>query len=243
MSRQLRLEPTRTNLHRIAAHVLGRSRYEVTGRFGLRPTHGGFSTPAFGDGPETVRVVATVLVRETASGASYQPIPGATLRALAAFVGADVERPFAVGDDTPASGDLDEPLDVDAAAAQLLADWFALGARALDEVLASLRAAARPAVVQLWPEHFDLATHLGVGGGGDERVNLGASPGDSVCDEPYLYVGPWGDARPGDGSYWNAPFGALVRRSDVVGAGDPVGVAVRFLREGLARFGSDHNVI
>jgi hypothetical protein len=243
VSRDLRLEPTRTTLHRIAAHVLGRRRHEVSGRFGLRPTPGGFSTPAFGDETETVRVVATVLVRETGSGAAYHPLPGATLRALAAFAGADIVRPFTVGDDTPAIGDLDGPLEVDAAAAYVLADWFALGARALHEVLASLPAAARPAVVQLWPEHFDLATNVGVGGGDDERVNLGASPGDSFCDEPYLYVGPWGAARPGDGSYWNAPFGAFVRRADVVGARDPVGAAVQFLRRGVARLESDNNVI
>ena len=47
---------TREVLHRVAAHVLGRRRYQVSGRFGLRASPGGFATPAFGDGPEVVRI-------------------------------------------------------------------------------------------------------------------------------------------------------------------------------------------
>ena len=44
----------------------------------------------------------------------------------------------------------------------------------------------------------------------DDRVNLGASPGDGFHAEPYLYVGPWGPHRPGAPGFWNAPFGAVL---------------------------------
>ena len=89
--------------------------------------------------------------------------------------------------------------------------------------------------VQLWPEHFDLGTSLDFGGGdgdGDgDGVNLGFSAGDAFSEEPYAYVGPWGPERPGDSGFWNAPFGALVTRSQ---AGD-VSACVAFLRSALAR--------
>ena len=44
---QSELVPTRRALHRIAAHVLGRRRYQVAGRFGLRASPAGFATPAW----------------------------------------------------------------------------------------------------------------------------------------------------------------------------------------------------
>ncbi len=82
-----------------------------------------------------------------------------------------------------------------------------------------------------------------------EHVNLGASPGDGFSTEPYLYVGPWSAERPGDDGYWNAPFGAVLRRSDLPGGagGSSIGgsptdaaaarsAAVAFLADGLTRF-------
>ena len=58
-----------------------------------------------------------------------------------------------------------------------------------------------PGWVQLWPEHFDVATELGSEERG-ERAAYGASPGDDEHPEPYLYVAPW-TARP-EGELWNA---------------------------------------
>ena len=57
----------------------------------------------------------------------------------------------------------------------------------------------------------------GSSAGDDVRANLGASPGDAYEPEPYLYVGPWGPERPGDPGYWNAPFGAVLRRGELAG--------------------------
>ena len=75
--------------------------------------------------------------------------------------------------------------------------WFALGNEALQQLVA-MEADAEPSEIQLWPEHFDIATTIA-------RVNYGASPGDAEHPEPYLYVGPW---EPRKGPFWNEPFGA-----------------------------------
>jgi hypothetical protein len=112
--------------------------------------------------------------------------------------------------------------------AAAIGDWFALGWRALDEVAVS---SPGPTVVQLWPEHFDAGCDVAVR---DGRANLGASPGDGFHDQPYLYVGPWSDARPGDADYWNAPFGAVLGHAELRGAPDPHRAALDFYRRGLA---------
>jgi hypothetical protein len=222
---------TRSVLHRIAAHVLARRRYEVCGRFGLRATPGGFGTPAFGEGPEAVRVAGTFVLRETGGSDQSLAIPGATLRELARFAGTDIEAPFSAGDDTPALGDPDEPLRLDSDQTRRIADWFALGWMALDTVLCAVPPEAEPATIQLWPEHFDSGTNVGLPGG--ERVNLGFSPGDAFEAEPYAYVGPWSAERRGDPGFWNAPFGAVLRATDVAAA--PAGLAecIEFLQNGI----------
>ena len=54
------------------------------------------------------------------------------------------------------------------------------------------------------------------------------SPGDAAIPEPYLYVGPWEESRPGDPSFWNVPFGAVLERDSVFAAPDPVDPAATF---------------
>jgi hypothetical protein len=223
----------RVELQRLATHVLARRRHEVSGRFGLRATPAGFGTPAFGDDVEVLRVAGTALVRERAGDTSAVPIDGASLTALAEFAGTDLSSPFEVGHDSPALGDTEAPLAIDASGAAVVAAWFDLGWRALDAVTVELGARAAASRIQLWPEHFDAACSVAVGPGDGARCNLGVSPGDDFSAEPYLYVGPWGAERPGDEAYWNAPFGAVLRRSDVVAAPDPLAAAVGFLRRGL----------
>jgi hypothetical protein len=222
------VNPTRAVLHRVATHVLARARHAATGRFGLRVTPGGFGTPAFGDGVEVLRVAGGGLVRERDGRASTMPLDGATLADLAAFAAADLSTPFDVGVDTPPLGDPHERLAVDDSEVARLADWWHLGWRVLDTVAA---AASDAMAIQLWPEHFDAGTSVAVADG--DRCNLGASPGDGLSDEPYLYLGPWSDARPGDPSYWNAPFGAVLLRSQVLEARDPFGAAIDFFGRGL----------
>ncbi len=236
-----RFGETRHALHRLAVQVLARRRHALVGKFGLRAAPGGIATPAAGPEHEVLRTSGAWLLRErTGSTASTQALDLglASLADAAAFAEVDLLAPFSVGEDTPEAGDPDEPLGVDEASALALAAWFAFGWRVLGEVVAGAGPDAAPTVAQLWPEHFDVGCDLGVGG--DRRTNLGVSSGDAFRDEPYLYVGPWGDERPGDPGYWNAPFGAVLGYRDVRETEDPPARALGFARSGLARLAPDH---
>lgn len=222
---------TRKALHTIAAHVLAHRRFDVSGRFGLRAGPVGIATPSFGDAPETIRISGVTLVREVGATSTRTSIPGSTLRDLASFVDVDLDEPFSCGADTPPLGPVDVPFDVDPTWAAQIGAWYVLAWRVLDDVLAPLPGPAEVATTQLWPEHFDAATTVTLPS--VEPVNLGFSPGDSFEDEPYLYVGPWSPQRPGDPSFWNAPFGAVRRRSEVESSSDPAEWCRRFLVEGL----------
>ena len=224
---------TRSDLHRLSAHVLARRRYDVTGHFGLRASPGGLGTPAFGPEPETLRLTSTRLIREVGTRSSSVALQGATLDELARFAEADLASAFSVGANTPDLGSTNEPLHLPPHELALIFDWFELGWRVLDTVASQLPAEWTQSTVQLWPEHFDLGTSLdfGRGDGDGGGVNLGFSAGDAFSEEPYAYVGCLSPARPGDASFWNAPFGALATRSQV---GD-VSACVTFLRSGLTR--------
>jgi hypothetical protein len=195
---------TRRALHTLAEHVLAPARYACTRRIGLRPVAGGFGTPPFEASDGTVQEVcvraARLVVRR---GDDEQSQPITTVRAAADFVGVPAGAPSHLYE--PATPlDLDGALTVDPGAAEVLAEWFALGDAALD-ALRRRFADERPADVQLWPEHFDLATTI-------SEVNYGASPGDESHPEPYVYVGPWDVPA---GSFWNESFGASRPRAAV----------------------------
>ena len=227
---------TRLALHRLAAHVLARRRHAFTGRFGLRAAPDGVATPAFGDDVEVVRTSGHHLVVERAGALLASPVT--TLAAAAELVGVDLTVDFAVGDDTPAMGDPEEPLAVDGGAARALGDWWGFGTTVIDEVVATEPGVTDPTSAQLWPEHFDVGCTVTVDGG--ERVNLGASPGDGYEPLPYLYVGPWSEARPGDPSVWNAPFGAVLRHADLaeLPPASRRAQALTFVRRALAQLRS-----
>jgi len=116
----------------------------------------------------------------------------------------------------------DRPLVVDPGAAEVLADWFALGSAALAR-LADELADEGPTPPQIFPEHFDLGMTAGT-------VNFGVSPGDEDIPEPYLYVGPH-EGPPVRDDFWNAPFGAARTRSSIGGVAD----AHAFFRDGHRR--------
>jgi hypothetical protein len=243
------LTDTRLSLQQVAVHVLARRRHVVTGRFGLRPSPGGLATPAFGDQVEVVRTSGAALVVERGGDTRCEPF--STLGRAADLVGVDLAAPFSVGHETPGLADPDAPLAIDAMVARSLGTWWAFGATLIDELVATggdggahrgdRRAPVSASVAQLWPEHFDHATTVTVAsaaageGAGPVGVYVGASPGDGYEPLPYLYVGPHGPERPGDPGYWNMPFGAVLRRSELVGlsGGEGRARALAFLRRGI----------
>ncbi len=231
------LARTRAGLQQVAVHVLARRRHAVTGRFGLRPAPGGFATPMFGEVGEVVRVSGTVLVVERGGDAVVEELT--TLGRAAEVVGVDLAAEFSAGGETPPLADPAAPLALDPPAAWVLAGWWATGAAALDEAVAGSAAVSASTTAQLWPEHFDHGCTVTLAGSGDgddaPRANLGASPGDGYEPEPYVYVGPWGPERPGDPDYWNAPFGAVLRRGELAGLAhdDRRARLVEFVRRGL----------
>jgi hypothetical protein len=227
---------TRDALQRVAVHIVARARNQGGAHsIGLRVTPGGFGTPEFGPDVTRVRVSSGLILHESGgpNGATSlaRAIDGASLAELAHVALVDLAADLDVGHDTPPIGDVDEALRVDDAAARALAGWFAKTSAALDHVIASVPVAAAPTLVQVWPEHFDAALDLAAAP--DIRVNLGGSPGDGFHADPYLYVGPWTEHRPGDAGFWNAPFGAVVGYRDLAAATDPVAAAAEFFRRGI----------
>ncbi len=224
------LAATRAALQVLATHVLARRRFAVTGRFGLRAAPGGLATPTFGEEAEAIRIDGHLLVHERGRAASVEPI--STLGAAAELVGADLSADFSVGPDGPPLEDIDAPLAIDDEHVRALGAWWTFGVEVIDTVIGTTSGTSDPTVVQLWPEHFDVAGMVTVHGA---TVILGASPGDAFEPLPYLYVGPHAAQRPGDPAYWNAPFGAVLRAADLPST-DRRQAAVEFMRDGLTRW-------
>jgi hypothetical protein len=196
---------TRKSLHGVAEAVLAGPQFRASKDIRLRVTPGGFGTVADPD----LRVDGDVLV----AGDVRVPMGGRTYAALATAAGveASVLRPevYADGPDIR----LGDTIELDTAAARLLARYFALG----DEALRSL---APDAERVLWPEHFDIGITV-------DEINYGVSPGDGYLAEPYAYVGPW---QVPPGAFWNASFGAARPMSELADA-DAV---LAFFRQGRA---------
>jgi hypothetical protein len=212
---------TRDALHAVAEHVLAPARHRVDGHIGLRVTIGGFGTPEFGDG-EVVRIEGTDIVVERAGTERRAPVT--TLRAAAEFVGVPVGADTSEYPPTT-EAEPDALLPIDAAAAAVLAEWYAFAHMRLAEIC-GLHPDEEPGTRQLWPEHFDLAIDLGHEEGGT-RATYGASPGDETIAEPYVYVSPWDAARKA-GSLAEYPFGAARPYSALMDATDPARDALAF---------------
>jgi hypothetical protein len=218
---------TRAALHALAEHVVAPARHRATGRIGLRATPGGFGTLPFGEQDDVVRVAGTDLV--VRRGGTERVVPITTVADAAADAGIE---PGAPADVYPPNTPLepDDPLRIDAAAADVLARWYAFGTRVLEELGAAATQGDAASEVQLWPEHFDLGLDLG-DEAHDARATFGASPGDTYHAEPYLYVLPWSRDLPAD-DYWNdTTFTGASLRYDALLAGE-VDAARAFLRRG-----------
>lgn len=223
---------TRLALHAVAEHVCCPARHAANGKIGLRFTFRGFGTPFFWSGGDTrqVRVEGDDLVVEDGGGSHRHPLT--TLAAAADAAGVPLGAPTEVFTPTT-TADPDAALAVDPAAAAVVGDWLGLAAAALEQLRADHADADPPARVQLWPEHFDLATDLGDQAAGT-RVTFGASPGDAAEPEPYLYVLPWAEVE--RGGFWNAGSftGALLPYRDLVGVEHPRDAILAFFRRGIA---------
>ncbi len=211
------LVETRLALHRLAEHVLTPARQAVNGKIAMRYVSGGFGSPLFGDDIQA-RVDGTELVVDSPQGERRAPIT--TLAAAAGHVGVslDVE---------------DEPLAVDESASRFLGDWYGFTASVLEQLRAEAGPELEASRVQLWTEHFDLATELGAEAGG-VRAGYGGSPGDELHPEPYFYVVPWNAERAtGDG--WNASgySGAELSYAQLLAADDQREAALDFCRSRL----------
>jgi len=219
---------TRASWHAIAEHVLARARWEATGHIGLRADPEGIATPHYDDDRRAL-LTTDGIVREQYGERALAPIT--TLAAAAAWIGTTAGAPREVY--TPTTPlEPDAPLPVDERATLVLAHWFAF-ARAVLGAWRDEHRGEEPSLVQLWPEHFDVAVDLGNADAG-QRANYGASPGDAAIPEPYLYVGPW--KRDGlDDPFWNQSFGAALTYQALCAAPDPHVVAHSFLAHGHAR--------
>jgi len=226
------LRTTRLAWQSVAEHIVSAARFAATGRIGMRATKGGFATPAFEVGGQTRRVGVdgNNLFVETDGQTSSSPLT--TLRAAATFVGITAGAPTDVY--TPSTPlELDTPLVVDPDAARALASWFGLGSMELETIRAAANAADDPSLVELWPEHFDLGLAFG-----DElaraRGTFGASPGDELHPDPYLYVTHWADVDPNE--FWNdtAFDGASITYSELATTGNANATALVFFRRGVA---------
>jgi hypothetical protein len=123
--------------------------------------------------------------------------------------------------------ELREPIaGVDPASATALGDFYGFACSVLEYERAE-EGDEDPSLVQLWPEHFDIAFELGFEDHG-QRANYGASPGDADHDEPYLYVGPWDTSVSGE--IWNATGfpGAELTYSELLAAPDQRRAALDF---------------
>ncbi|MEU4192658.1 hypothetical protein AB0E69_12200 [Kribbella sp. NPDC026611] len=187
------LTTSRRSLHGVAELVLAGPQYRQGGGIKLRVVPGGFATVA----SPVLRVDADQLVTPGGS----LPLTGSYAE-LAAAAGVEASPLDDVYSGGPGISP-DERLEVDPAAARLLAEAFTRGD-------AALRALDPQQTPILWPEHFDVGIRIGA-------ANYGVSPGDDYLPEPYAYVGP-PEQRTGD--FWNAPFGAVRPMAELAGVGD-----------------------
>lgn len=216
-------ESSRGDLHRVAEHLLKPKRELETGNeIALCFTPGGFGSPPWERGESSgssgqIRVEGTEIVLDQ-DGEERRAEIG-NLQAEAELVGAET-----------AGVEAGEGIAVDPDAAAAIADWFAFGTVVLAGLIEG-HPGADPEPIRLWPEHFDVATVLGLEAD-EARANFGASPGDEDHPEPYLYVGPWVEQS---GELWNASAfpGAELSHRELLAADDQIEAAKTFYADRL----------
>jgi hypothetical protein len=221
----------RDDFHRVGFHVLSTVRENATGKIALRYTHGGFGTPFYGH-DEQLRVEGTRIVHQR--GESVRSEPLTTLDAAAAFAGITYDPGKAERFDSPPAIDGDQRLAVSQETADALAAWFGFAYSVLEELRSSSGPEHDASRVQLWAEHFDPAVEIGSAEAG-QRASFGASPGDAVHGEPYIYVAAWDEIDRTD-PFWNdtAFNGGSMSYHELLAAGDQRRAALDFFLRGRA---------
>jgi hypothetical protein len=222
--------PTRAAWHTLAEHVLARARYDANGKIGLRYTRRGVGTPWFRhhDRDAQVRIEGTNLVVHEDGETRSAPLT--TVAAAAELARIQPGAPEEVY--APATTlERDAPLVLDARSVEFFGAWFGFAASVLEQIRAEADPVDEPSRVQLWPEHFDLSVDLGDENAG-HRGTFGASPGDDVDRDPYLYVTHWADVGADD--YWDEEHfpGASLTVVSLAAAPDQRASALTFLRRG-----------
>lgn len=219
---------TVTALHRVAAELVAPAR-KPDNEIALAATPGGFGTPEFEyeGARHQVRVEGAELVHEVDGAERRAPLASledaaSSLPELAPPGGWRLS-PSGRQEATAAGG----ALDVDPAAAQALAEWYAFGEEVLAHLVSLASDAEGATAPTLWPEHFDIAIELGSEKLGT-RATYGFSPGDENHPEPYVYVSPW--TAPVSGRLWQAQGfrGAELGYPELLAAGDEHRAAVDF---------------
>jgi len=220
----------RDGFHRLAYSVIAEARRQANTKFGLRYTHGGFGTPFFGN-DEQVRVEGSTIVVQR--GGTVETAPITSISEAARFVGVEPTTE-AAEHDSPELGDVESDLGATEEVGRFLGDWFGFSWAVIEE-LRLTKDAVDVERTQLWPGHFDAAIAMGDAEAGT-RATFGMSPGDATHDEPYIYVGAWGDVDRSD-DYWNETTfnGASLSYSDLRATGDEFAAALEFVRGGYER--------
>jgi hypothetical protein len=221
------LVTTRDALHQLAYFALAPARYRETGRLGLRPSAGGFMTPEFEE--KVARVEGDLLILEEQSGVATRTITN--IGDACGFLGIPYDPDWFVEFRDPLPpADPGKPLEVDAGVTRQIGDLFLFGARVLRTLGEMADPGDEATEIQLWPEHFDLATELG---DEEKRASYGLSPGDVAHPEPYLYVSAWGEIDRSN-PYWNDPHfnGSSRTYQEIASAPDASVAAVDFLYRG-----------
>ena len=228
--------PVRTDLHRLAFYVMSAARHSVNGKIGLRWCKDGFGTPFFGPDVQ-VRLEGTELVVQAAGSVHCAAL--SSLSEAATLVGVPLDGDRGQGFDVPELDDPDRPLAVESHHVAFAADWFGFVTSVLEELRVGVGPGAAPSRVQLWPEHFDVATEIAAADG-SQRAGFGGSPGDAAHPEPYVYVTPWAGIERST-AFWNeeAFDGASVGHADLLAAGGQRQAALDFFAEGLRILGLD----
>lgn len=221
---------TRDSLHQLAYFVLSPARHRANTKIGLRFTKGGFGTPFFGEDAQ-VRIEGVDLVVQRSSEATRTSLTTVNTACQAAGIPYRVDWFPRFGDPLPPF-DPNVPLVIDQDSTAFVTALFGFATALLAELRVSAPPGERPSLVQLWPEHFDVAVEIGDPEAG-ARAFYGVSPGDPNHREPYLYVAAWGEIDRAN-SFWNDPHfnGASLSYDRLLEAGDQPGVAFDFFRRG-----------